>query len=83
MLTYMHDTYLKQTPCSQINGTTTAMNCSPDLSTTSYILQNMRAFYTPRACVDIGDLQGAAQVQANVLAANASIADTNGYDTVW
>ena len=66
---------LKTTPTSQINGTTTAMNYSPDLSTTTHTLQYMRAFYTPRASVDVGALQGAAQVQAN-----ASITDTNGYE---
>ena len=59
---------LKPTPAAQVNGTTT------------HLVQYLRAFYTPRAYVDLGVLQGAAQVQANVLAANASITDTNGYE---
>ena len=55
------------------------MNYNPDCSRTSYLLQYMRAYYTPRACYNHGGPLTDAQAQANVLAANASIIGT-GYE---
>ena len=50
----------------------------PDLSKTSYLLQYLRAYYTPRACYNHGHPLTDFQAQGNVLAANASITST-GY----
>ena len=48
------------------------MNYNPDCSRTSYLLQYIRAYYTPRACYNHGGPLTDAQAQANVLAANSS-----------
>jgi hypothetical protein len=70
---------LTPTPAAQINGTTNAMNFNPDLSTTTNLVQYLRAYYSPRPYIDNGVPLNDAQAQANVVAANASIA-TTGYE---
>ena len=52
---------------------------APDLSKTSYLLEYLRAHYTPKACYNHGHPLDDLQAQANVLGANASIA-TTGYE---
>ena len=69
---------LTPTPAAQIN-VMTAMNYNPDLSTNTYLVQYLRAYYSPRPYIDNGVPLNDAQAQANVVAANASIAAT-GYE---
>ena len=53
------------------------MTYVPDLSTTTYLLQYLRAYYTPRAFYNYGATLTDLQAQTNVLAANASTTDTH------
>ena len=70
---------LTPTAQAQINNYN-VMNYVPDLSTTSYILQYLRAYYTPRPYYNQGAALTDLQAQTNVLAANASTTDTHGYE---
>ena len=71
---------LTPTTQAQINNTYNVMNYVPDLSTTTYLLQYFRAYYTPRPFYNQGPPLTYLQAQANMLAANAFTTDTHGYE---
>ena len=63
---------LTPTTQAQINNTYNVMNYVPDLSTTTYLLQYLRAYYTPRTFYNYGGTLTDLQARASLLAANAS-----------